>query len=423
VGLDARVHADPKQLLIASIVARLREGGQIEGDISLDHWLPTPPTPKEKARIAAHKPPPEDEIQIPVNGKVTAQFKDVALDSILEMVCDPPFQHLGLDARVTGPANAVWINGDNRTVSVSALLNLSPPAHAAQGKAPASGLVDATYTQHDGAVDLRKLRLNLPSSQLDANGHLGAYPMTIPSALKVDFHTGDLGEFDTVLRDLGLARNGKTGVAALPVAFYGPADFHGTWTGSLLDPHLAGNLKATQLNVEVPASLSASFAPKQPAAPQFFRLDAVEATGSYSAARIDIASGLLRRGNAEISLTGSITAGLPTVAAGVKRGRAASVPSFATNSLVHLRLRANQLNMQDLRPFTGPNLPVTGSLGAQVQVDGPLHALVGSGWLELDNGNVYGEPVSRIRAQGTIANQAIRLTSVTVPVGRQGRGH
>jgi translocation and assembly module TamB len=414
VGLDARVHADPKQLLINSIVARLREGGQIEGDISMDHWLPLPPTPKEKARFAAHKPPPEDEIQIPVNGKVTAQFKDVALDTILEIVCDPPFQHLGLDARVNGSANSVWVNGDYRTVSVAALLNLSPPAHAAQGKVPASGLVDATYTQRDGAVDLRKLRLNLPSSQLEANGHLGAYPMTIPSALKVDFHTGNLGEFDTVLRDLGLARNGKTGVAALPAAFNGQTDFHGTWTGSLLDPRLAGNLKVTQLNVEVPASLSANYVPKQPAAPQFFHLDAIDATGSYSAARIDITNGLLRRGNAQIALSGSVTAGLPTVAAGAKRGRAAPVPSFVTNSMVHLRLRANQLNMEDLRPFTGPNLPVTGSLGAQVQVDGPLHALVGSGWLELDKGNLYGEPVNRIRAEGTIANQNIKLASVTV---------
>jgi translocation and assembly module TamB len=413
VGLDARVHAAPQQLLISSIVARLREGGQIEGEVSLVHWLPPPPTPKERARLAAHKLPPADQIDIPVDGKVTTQFKDVALDTILAMVCDPPFQHLGLDTRVSGPASAIWINGDNRTLSGTALLNLTPPTHAAQGKVPASGLIDATYTQRDGAVDLRKLRLNLPSSQLEANGHLGAYPLASPSSLKVDFHTGKLAEFDTVLRDLGLTRNGKAGVAALPIALYGQADFHGTWAGSLADPHLAGNLNATQLNVEVPASLSANIAHKQPASQQFFRLDSIAATGSYSAARIDVSNGLLRRGNAVIAVSGSVTAGLPTIAAGMKRGRAASVPSFATNSLVHLRLRANQLNMEDLRPFTGPDLPVAGSLQAQLQLDGPLRALQGSGWVELDKGSVYGEPVNRLRAQGAIAYQTIKLTSVT----------
>ena len=156
------------------------------------------------------------------------------------MVCDPPFQHLGFDTRVNGPANAQWINGDKHTLSVDALLSLTPPAQAAQGKVLAGGLIDATYTHHDGAVDVRKLKLDLPSSHLEAHGHLGAHPMTSPTALTVDFHSGNLGEFDTVLRDLGLTRNGRSGTAALPIALYGQGEFHGTWTGSLVDPHLAG---------------------------------------------------------------------------------------------------------------------------------------------------------------------------------------
>ncbi len=425
VGLDARVHADPEQLLITSILVRLRQGGQIEGNLALAPWLRTLPgaatlrpagTATGKSRSArsqpvllAKPPQPSDAITLPVNGKVTAQFKDVALDTLLEMLCDPPFQHLGFDTRVSGPANAIWTNGDNRTLSVDALLSLIPPARAAQGKVSASGLVDATYTHRDGAVDLRRLKLDLPSSHLEAHGHLGAYPMASPSALTVDFHTGNLGEFDTVLRDLGLTRNGRSGAAALPIALNGQADFHGTWTGSLVDPRLAGNLKATQLNVEVPASLSANSAQQQPAPPQFIHLDAVEAAGSYSASRIDITHGLLRRGNAEITLSGSLAA----VAQGTTHGPA-PIPFFDANSLLHLRLRAGQVGMDDLRPFTGQNLPVTGSLGAQLQFDGPIHALAGSGWIELDKGSVYGEPVDRIRAQGNIVNQIINLTSVTV---------
>jgi translocation and assembly module TamB len=405
-GLDAHVHADPRQLLINSIRVRLRQGGQIDGDLSLAPWLTPPPSPA-KARYGAHPLTSADEITIPVNGKVAAQFKDVALDTILEMVCDPPFQHLGFDARVNGPANALWINGDNRTLSVAALLSLTPPAQAAKGKVPANGLVDATYTQRNGAVDLRKLVLHLPSSQLEAHGHLGAYPMTSPSALAVDFHSQDLGEFDTVLRDLGLARNGKTGTAALPVALTGRVDFlHGTWTGSLVDPHLAGNLKATQVAVEFSALSTA-----KPSQPQYVRLDEVEAVGSYSAARIDIAHGLLRRGNAEIALSGSLTA---SQAAGSAVRHPAPIPSFDVNSVLHLRLRASQVGLDDLRPLIGQNLPVEGSLDAQLQADGPIRALAGSGWVELDKGSVFGEPVARIRVQGNVANQTIHLTSVTV---------
>ncbi len=58
-------------------------------------------------------------------------------------------------------------------------------------------------------MDLRKLELHLPASELEAHGTLGAYPVTSPSALNVDFHSHNLGEFDTALRSLGLKRNGR----------------------------------------------------------------------------------------------------------------------------------------------------------------------------------------------------------------------
>jgi translocation and assembly module TamB len=409
VGLDAHFHADEKQLQVTSILLRLRQGGEIDGDLSLAPWLTPPPSPaKGKARVAAHPLPSADQIIIPVNGKVTAQFKDVALDTILEMVCDPPFQHLGFDTRVNGPANALWINGDDHTLSVGALFSLTPPAQAAPGKVLAGGLIDATYTQRDGAVDLRKLKLDLPSSQLEAHGHLGAYPMTSPTALTVDFHSGNLGEFDTVLRALGLSRRGREGTAALPVALYGEGEFHGTWTGSLVDPHLVGFAKATQLGVEISVSISGDSAQKPP---QFIRLDAAEATGSYSAARIDIAHALLRQGNGEIDFSGSLTASL---AAGIVARRSAPIPPFDANSVLHLRLHAGQVGMDGLRPIIGENMPVAGSLDAQLQAVGPISALAGSGWVELDKGSVYGEPVARIRAQGNIANQIITLTSITM---------
>ena len=126
-----------------------------------------------------------------------------------------------------------------------------PPAQPVQGETAASGAVDATYTQRDGSVDLRRFELQTPASQLDVHGHLGAYPLTSATALAVDFHSHNLWEFDTVLRDLGLNRYGKTGAAALPVNLAGQGDFHGTWTGSMVNPHIAGILKATQLAIEL----------------------------------------------------------------------------------------------------------------------------------------------------------------------------
>ena len=147
----------------------------------------------------------------------------VALDSVLDIVGQPPFQRLGLDARLNGPAVATWINGDVLTLAVSAKLSINPSGQRPENEVPANGTIDGTYFQRDGSVNLRTLYVALPASQLEAHGQLGAYPLTSPSAISVDLHSADIREFDRVLRDLGLERGGKSGTAAL-------AGFAG-WTG------------------------------------------------------------------------------------------------------------------------------------------------------------------------------------------------
>ncbi len=62
--------------------------------------------------------------------------------------------------------------------------------------------------------------------------------------------------------------------------------------------------------------------------------------------------------------------------------------------------------------MAGRDLPVTGALDAQFQADGPVNSLAGAGWAELDNGTAYGEPFKRIRAEGNLAHQDLRLSSL-----------
>ena len=415
VELDARVHADPRRLLITSIVARLHQGGRIEGAVDLAPWLPQNAGPGAPQTVGAHAtrssvrriaPPPQPgDITIPVDGKVTADFKDVALDTILDMVSQPPFQRLGLDTRVNGLAVANWIKGDSNTVAVNATLALiAPPPNAAQNSAPAqevpaSGVIDATYSQRNGGVDLRKLELHLPSSEIDARGQLGAYPLSSPTALNIGFHSRNFSEFDTVLRDLGLQRGQKSGVEALPVALSGQADFDGTWDGSLVKPRLAGHLKATELAIEMPA------ASNDPGQPRFVHLDSLEADGSYATARIAVLHALALRGQTRIAFSGTLVTPDASVVSG---------PSFDAGSVMHVHLQASKVGMDDVQPFLSQNLPVTGTLDAQLQLDGPLRAPGGSGSLELDGGSIYGEPVTRLRAQGTLAGQVVKLSAISL---------
>ena len=420
VGLDAHVHADPEQLLITSVVARLRQGGRLEGTVALDHWLPTIPgtpelepatavTPKRRHFGERQSAPaqqaaaslPTTPAPLLVNGKVTALLKDVTVDAVLDIVGERPFQRLGLDARLNGPATAKWTKGDTRTLVVGATLGVSPSPAAIASERPATGVIDGTYTQRDGAVDLRTLDIALPASRIQAHGHLGAYPISSPSNISIDFRSHDLGEFDTLLRDLGFHREGRAGAAALPATLAGQAEFAGNWTGSLADPHLGGNLKATNLAIELPPDSSNA------ATPRSIRWDSIDATGSYSASRIALEHSQLTHGNATVSLEGTLTA-LPSP------GRKVGRPAFDSNSALNLSLKAHNVESSDVAPYLGNTLPFTGTLNAQFTADGPFRALEGSGWVELVHGMAYGEPVSQGRAQGKIVGHQVEISSLTL---------
>ena len=417
VGLDACVHADPLHLQITNVTARLKPGGQLEGEVLLEHWIPqlsgapvlqalVEPAKREKKGKSHEKPAPpvvvtKIDTDLHTNGKVNANFRDVALDTLLDMVSQRPFQRLGLDARLNGLSTAAWSNGDVNTLAVSTKLNLSPAMTGVAGEAPASGVIDATYLQRNGGVDLRNLQVTLPNSQVTAHGQLGAYPMTSPTGIAVEFHSHNLDDFDTLFRDLGVTRDGKSGTSALPIDLDGQADFKGNWTGSLVDPLLAGDLDATDLSVELPSAKSANET-------QRVHWDSLRATGSYSATRITIEHSRLQHDDASISVDGTLTA---TTAPSKK---APGVPAFDANSLLHANLSASGVSVDDLAPLLGEKLPVKGLLSAQMSTDGSIRMLNGGGWVQLDHGTVYGEPLSRVHVQGKIAGQVAQLGSVTI---------
>ena len=412
VGIDARnidgqvrVHADERQLLISEIEIQTHDGGRIQGMVSLSPWLPTDPSAHRLASIRAAPSAGQRNILvrapdwiIPVNGKVQADFENVALDTALDIVAPPAFRRLGLDARLNGSASAAWSHGDSRTVLVSAQLGLSPSRQSPSGEAPATGTIDATYTHQSGAVEVRKLELHLPASELEAHGKLGAYPVVSPSEMAIDFHSHNLAEFDTALRGLGVKRHGRTGVAALPVTLEGQGDFHGMWTGSLVRPHIAGDLQAKQLAVELPDSAGST-------SQQTLYFDTVSAEGNYAPAQISIKHAELVHGGARFALGGTLDAA---------PGRD---PRFDTTAVLHAHVDASEVDLAEVQPFLASagfsRLPAAGALSARFELDGPLSGPAISGSLAMARGTIYNEPVTNLHAEGSFSDSVLKLGSAT----------
>jgi translocation and assembly module TamB len=431
IMLDCKVHGTQDRLLIDNVVARLPQGGELDGTVDLSPWLPGPqppqlvadhtphaadfsvrsllkskpktPTPTRAPKlaptpteVAAVHPPPA---LIPMNGRVTAIFKGVALDTILDMVSVPPFKRLGLDSRVNGTAHATWSHGEDSSVVADANLVLSAPQDAASspaGEVPTSGVIDATYTQRDGSASVRNLDLHLPQSEFSARGQLGAYPLTSPSNLDVEFHSRNFAEFDTVLRALDLNLNGRTGAAALPVSLAGQADFTGSWTGSIVHPRLAGHLKATNFQAEMPATENSSTQSRA------IHFDSLEADGSYAAARIAVLHALAIRGKSRIAFNGTLDA------------TESPESGFGEDSNLHLHAQASQLAFDDIAPLLPQNIPLSGTLNATIQIDGPVRDPHGSGTIELSNGAVYGETLKRLTLAGTLASQVFNISTANL---------
>jgi translocation and assembly module TamB len=427
--LDCKVHGTQDRLLIDNAAVRLPQGGEIDGTIDLSPWLPgpqfPPPPPAQQARASgsllrrffkgksqapAPKSAPTNAVLaavhppsafVPVNGKVTANFKNVALDTILDMVGTPPFKRLGLDTRINGTADANWSSGENRTVVVNSNLSLSAPAQGASkvaNEVPTTGSIDATYTQRDGSVTVRGLELHLPQSDISAHGQLGAYPLTIPTNLSIQFHTRNFAEFDTVLRALDLNRNGRSGAAALPVSLGGEADFNGSWTGSVVHPHLAGHLHATDFQAEMPAKANSAGQPRQ------IHFDSIDADGSYASARIAVLHAVAVRGKSHITFNGALDSA------------DGAAPGFNADSNLHLHIQASQLAFDDIAPILPTNIPASGTLDLTIEADGPLHAPHGTGTVELSNGSFCGEPLKRLRVEGTLASPVITVSSASLQV-------
>ena len=402
-AFSARFKADTKQLLVSEIRTRLPQGGEVDGEFQFDNWLDNTPVRAVREQLRReHKSWPAP------TGLVRANLKNVSLDTILIMLAAPPYRHLGLDTIVNGPATAMWTSFAE-DLAIGGQLALTPSSNPVAGEVPAQGSVDATYHADAGSVKVESMDVKLPHSRVQGQGSLGVFPVTRASEMDLDFQSTDLSEFDGVLRTLDLEQGNRIGTAALPVALKGQAQFRGELNSSWITPRVEGHVTATNIGIQVPTSN-----PDPNAAPTFLHWDSVDVDGLYTPASIVIHRGLLKRGSSTLSLQGHLDATDPDYKIGDTEAE------FDQHSPLSLKMTAQQFPIGDLLTLAGLNAPIAGELGAQVDVEGPLNGLTGSGGVDLDKVTLYGESVGHVHATGSVAGQVIRVSNLTMQQGKQG---
>ena len=447
----AQLKITPTQLLFTALTGYLPGGGSASGELKIDHWLGEVPanTPstsatvkgavttanKTSAAITGTTPAvtPTAPTTVPAHAYLTVKVDRIPLRTIMDITAPKDYGDLGFDTSITGPVKVEWggpATDIADTVLVDADLGLSPVGLRRKGinsDIPISGQILGHYDGKSEVVNIKRLEADTPQSTLVATGVLGVNLGDPLTALNVDLNLRNLGEYDQLLRTLGLTGNGKKGAAAIPVDLHGQATFHGTARGAIAKLDVKGHLEANNLEVrlgdfQTPPPVAApkanlinaaltttpTTAPVPPTNTDI-HIDSLIADAEYTPAGLAVASSTITQGSAVLHLAGAFK---PRTV--VKKRVTTYVWDNGTN--VDLKVQLANANVVDVLTIAGQQnaIPLTGTIATDAHVAGRLDALSGAGTVALTNGIAYGEPYDSVNVAVSVEGKQIEASQITL---------
>jgi translocation and assembly module TamB len=256
-------------------------------------------------------------------------------------------KNITLAGVLNADANAAWGKTfDDVVAHTDASLHASVSKGASQ--VPVESVIHGTYTGGNQELALKQSYLRTPQSTLTINGVVSQR-----SSLDLKFESDNLAELETVA-DLFTT-------SAQPLGLAGTALFQGTVRGSTSAPHLIGQLTASQ-----------------------FKVNGTE--WRVLRTNVDVSPSLasLQHADLEPASHGKITF---DASAGLHKW------AFTDSSPLQVNLNASQLDVQDLVKLSGQQVPVTGTLAANVQMHGTELSPIGQGNLSLTHLTAYDQPI------------------------------
>ena len=331
------------------------------------------------------------------HSKVSANLRGISLAD-LKRLAGPSTakQNIGIDGSLNAQLTATWGKTFNDLVAHADaaigghLLEVHPnvPSGSAHGNAALStqtaqaavlidGAIHGTYSASNRQLALDNSYLRMPQTSLTMNG-----VVSDRSSLAVRLQADDLREVEAAA---DLFRVPAQGQPSSSLGLAGTASFQGTVQGSTAAPHLTGQLLASNFHVNGSEwKLLRTIVDASPSAVSLSQGDLEP--GGHGRITFDASTGL-------------------------------SKWSFTNMSPVQLDLKAAQLNVNDLAKLTGEQLPIQGTLTADVNMHGTELNLKGKGTISIDRLVAYDQPVNsaKLTFSGTgeeaHANLAVQLPS------------
>jgi translocation and assembly module TamB len=420
-GINARSSFRATQYMISlpDVRVRLRQGAGVEANAKLINYLaPAPAAQPAAALTLSRKAPPKRATRKAAQQEaaIHARIFGIRPETVFEIIAIEKYENLGFDTQADGTAD-VWWKGSINDLGASAKVSLAPPRPPTPNEVPVTGAIDAGFALRGGRLDARQVEVHTPASYVNVSGQAAFIPMSQRSELKVDFTTSNLNEFDRALIAFGVKANGKRGAAAIPVQLHGQAGFHGTVTGSLLNPDAKGHVSAKNFATIIETA-AATHPPSHPATPinaepphppppsagtrQTVQWDDLELDAEYSPAVISVSNLSLTKAKTAIHASGQLHAA---------HGRRGTL-LYNNNSLLNANAHISNANVTDLLSIAGESLPVTGTVNLNAHAGGSLKALSGGGHLSVTGGEIYGEGYKSLNTDLKFAGESVGVTNL-----------
>jgi len=419
VNASAELHVTPVELLFSALTSELPEGGKIAGQLRIENWLGEVPVDAParsattvgaatatntvaknigaKAPITSLKAPST----LPAHAYMEVVLSGLTLRTVMDITGPEHYGDLGFDTAVSGPAKVEWggpATDIESSVKVDGDLKFTPTGSRRKGvlqNIPVTGSVLAHYDGTKEVVNIQRMDVHTPQSNMNIDGVLGVNKGDPLTNLRAGLELHDLGEFDSLLQTLGFESNGKKGSDAIPVVLHGAANLHVVASGAVKNLRVKGHVDAEQVEAKFGTVAD-------------FLVDSAAGDVDYSPSNVAIASSTIKRGSAVLNVSGTFIPRTVQLKHGVDY-------VWDENVNVDAQVTLADAQVQDVMQMAGQQnkLPVSGTINVDGHVQGTIQQMNGSGRIALANGMVYGEPYQSVNVNWTVAGQDIEVSSTT----------
>lgn len=321
--------------------------------------------------------------------KVNANLNRISLPELKRLLGrNTALNGLALAGTLNAKATATWgqtlqdltaqvdstIQGNVAKAQTNAIKNAS----LSQDTVPIESALHGRYSASDKQLTLTNSFLRTPQTNLTLNGKISER-----SSLAIRLQVDDLRELESIA---DIFRTPAEGETLQPLGLAGTASFQGAVTGTVTSPHLTGQLTASNFHVNGTEW-------------KVFRtgLDVSPSQLALQHAELDPAP----RGH----ITFNVSTGLTNWA-------------FTKTSQIQVDLNSSQLDIAALTQLAGQQIPVSGTLAANLKLHGTELNPVGNGNLTIAGIVAYKQPIQSVKLtfSGT-GDEAHGDLNVDLPAG------